>query len=145
MRRVVIGMGSQLNRDDDIGNLVAKRVGGIAAGKSLENVLPQGADEVVLIDAVLFGGEPGEVRETSVDSTQDFFHSTHSIPLSLIKELNPRARVRLIAIQPKSTEMGESLTPQLKRKLPEIVREVTALLSPRTSSPSTRARTPRST
>lgn len=118
-----------MKQDDNIGNIVAKRLGGVAGATAPENYMPHNADEVVLVDAVLFGGKPGDVKEFSPDEVQGFFHSTHNLPLSLFRELNPNARIRVIGIMPLSTDFGESLTPDLESKLDTITSRVKELLA----------------
>ncbi len=128
MKRTLIGIGNPLKRDDDIGNIIARRLGGVAGATAPESYMPRGADEIVLVDAILFDGEPGDVKEFSEDDVQGFFHSTHSLPLSLFRELNPKARIRVIGIMPMSTDFGESLSPALKPRLEEITSKVKGLL-----------------
>jgi hydrogenase maturation protease len=128
VKRVIIGLGNPLKQDDNIGNIVAKRLGGVAGATAPENYMPHDADEIVLMDAVLFDGEPGEVKEFSEEDVQGFFHSTHNLPLSLFKELNPHARIRVIGIMPSSTDFGETLTPKINSQLETIVSRVKELL-----------------
>ena len=92
----------------------------------------EGYDEVVIADAVDFGGQPGEIRVFSPDevrTVKTVGYSLHDLDilkvLDLAKQLGmlPKS-VRIAAIQPASLEMKEGLTPVVEAALPELARHI---------------------
>ncbi len=98
---LVVGLGNELRGDDGVGCLVARaaeelgqgapqgRLDGLDAGISIENaggaVRRSGARGVLLVDAVRVEGEPlGSWRMYPTEDLDSVWHTTHSVPLSLI-------------------------------------------------------------
>ncbi|MGQ9707334.1 MAG: hydrogenase 3 maturation endopeptidase HyCI [bacterium] len=85
-------------------------------------------ERVLIVDACLFGGEPGEFRlfdSTSFENLACPVFSTHAPPLNLIAQLlieSTEAQVYLLGIQPYQRGFGEKLSPVLTNALPRIVR-----------------------
>jgi len=128
---VILGIGSTLSSDDGIGSLLASRIKDKApftvydAGPSPENylgkIIKDKPNTVVMIDAVDFGGRPGEFRvlEGEEIKTVNLF-STHNASLSLaINYLQSNLQVDIIVlgIQPKSTAFGDKLSPEVEQTL----------------------------
>ena len=100
-RVLVVGLGNELRGDDGVGCLVARvaeelgqgalrgLLDGLDAGISIENaggaVRRSGARGVLLVDAVRVEGEPvGAWRMYPTEDLDSVWHTTHSVPLSLI-------------------------------------------------------------
>ena len=128
---VILGIGNTLRSDDGAGSLLASRIKGRVpylvydSGPGPENylgkVIKDKPDNVVIIDAVDFGGKPGEHRILEPDDfeTVNLF-STHNSSLSLaINYLKSNLKVDIIilAIQPKSVVFGDNLSPEIHRAL----------------------------
>ncbi len=118
-----MGIGNVLRSDDGAGPALAGRLSGrvvadvMDAGDSPERcaapVRRLGPDTIVVVDAVRFGGEPGEVSVFSPEDIVDLTTSTHDISLSSVLEMigaEAGARVIVVGIQPETTRFGENLS-----------------------------------
>lgn len=133
---VVMGIGNTLHNDDGIGSLLASRIKGKVpyivydAGPNPENylgkIIKDKPDNVVIIDAVDFGGRPGEFREMEGEDleTANLF-STHNASLSLtINYLknNLKLDIIILIIQPQDIGFGEKLSPAVQEALDTLER-----------------------
>lgn len=131
---LILGIGNTLRSDDGIGSILAERIKGKVpfavydCGSSPENYLgktiKEKPDNVVIIDAVDFGGEPGEFKEIDADevTTTNFF-STHNASISLtINYLKNNLKVDIIVliIQPKTIAFGDKLSPEVSDTLDKL-------------------------
>lgn len=138
----VVGVGNALKGDDGAGPaLVARLAGGgvgfpcVDASEVPENyggwVVKQGLDAVVFVDAVEFGGAPGDWKLIPIDDLMHSASSTHRLSLHfLIRYLKEewRGEALLVGIQPKSMKLGEGLSPEVARGI-EILSEALRGLS----------------
>ena len=129
-RIVVIGVGSELHGDDAVGIVVARRV--LELGPLPENVsLIEGhtggldllfeiedAERAILIDAVDFGGEPGQIEvfdaeDADIHLTQRVA-SLHHVSLADVLELGRttglQVRITIVGLQPADTALGLGLS-----------------------------------
>jgi len=125
-KRLLIGVGNPLGRDDGVGLYVARGLAGapgwevIPAGLSLENALGQVSrrrpDLLVLVDAAEMGLPPGSFRRLSWRATPLMLGSSHALPLGFLLDLIAGAahEVVLVGIQPQDLSLGEGLTPEVK-------------------------------
>ena len=147
MRRVsVIGIGNPLMGDDGAGvavlDLLAKKVprgvelldlgtGGMTLLHKLE-----GLDLAIIVDAVDYGGRPGEIRifePDDVDTTKAVGVSLHDADIlkiiRLAKEMGKcPERLFIAAIQPASVSLTMELSPAVKKKLPALANEILKIL-----------------
>lgn len=127
----IVGIGNTMRCDDGVGALLAQRLKGKVpylvydAGPNPENylgkIIKDAPDNVVLIDAVDFGGSPGEFREMEGQEvfTANLF-STHNASLSLTMNYlknNLKADIIMLMVQPKSIELGDTLSQELQQAL----------------------------
>jgi hydrogenase maturation protease len=142
----VIGLGNPLRRDDGIGIILLERVqkdkkifpkdiefiDGGTGGMNLLHLLAH-FDAVIIIDAVLFKGKPGEIR---------FFHrndvlnknalntiSTHEADFLQILHLSKNlselpSQLFIFGVQPKDLSYGSDLSPALKSVLPQLYKKL---------------------
>jgi hydrogenase 3 maturation protease len=121
-RILVLGIGNRMRGDDAIGSVVAERLvraGTIPAldcGEMPDNYVGKvwelGPDELIIVDACNFGGEPGEIRvfdEPALERITNAPLSTHQVPLPMLIGLirmksNVARRVRVVGIQPVQIE-----------------------------------------
>jgi len=126
----LVGIGHPLRGDDYVGSYVMK---GIikARGSTLsdcvyvfdaednvERVIARisrvNPKHVIFIDACEMGLRPAETKLLRVDETSYPFFTTHGIPLKVLAEqLLVGCKVWVLAIQPKDTEFGEVLSPEV--------------------------------
>jgi len=121
-RVAVLCIGNVARGDDGFGPAVAEALGGTMPGRLFnggsvpENDLPRIASlepqVVLMVDAVHFGGEAGELRVVSPGELRLDDFSTHSGSLSVAAEFLKGAcgaRVVLLAAQPEGTRLGDEL------------------------------------
>jgi hydrogenase 3 maturation protease len=140
--RVVIAcVGNEMRGDDGIGPFIARllappeRVKVVDCGETPENFLGviagSSPEKVVIIDAAHFGGEPGEIRMIDKDSIEGGGFSTHDAILTIFAsfiEEESGAKTYFLAIQPKQSEVGESLSPEIEkagRRIADTINELT--------------------
>jgi len=133
--KVVMSIGNPIKSDDNIGNIILDRLDikdiiKIKAGITPENFINQlkNFDEVIIIDALEFEGETGEVKIFKLDEIKDSLVSTHNIPISLLKKFLPNSKIKIIGIKPKNIEFGKELSEELKNKIEEIIEKVSSFL-----------------
>ncbi|MDD5449765.1 MAG: hydrogenase 3 maturation endopeptidase HyCI [Candidatus Omnitrophica bacterium] len=133
-RIVLVGMGNILRGDDAFGSLLAKRLEKtvpfkvLDAGTVPENffgaVIKESPDTVLIVDAVDFGGRPGEFRFLHGDEVKaSNLFATHNMSMGLLFSFireNTKANVYLLAVQPAEIHFGEGMGPDLNRGLEEL-------------------------
>ena len=144
----IIGIGNTFMGDDGIGCAVVeelkkkslpKNVSIIDIGTSVWNLLHASSklDVIIIVDAVDFGGAPGETCCFSPED-MDSLRCTHSLSthecnlldiIKISKELseNPKTIV-IFAIQPATIVPSTELSLVLKTKLPKIITEILEIL-----------------
>jgi hydrogenase 3 maturation protease len=142
-RRVaVMGIGSPIRGDDAAGLLVVEELQGCGLRDVLlvsAETVPEsftgkirgfGPTHVLMIDAADFRGAPGEARMIPKTVIGGSTISTHSMPLNVLIdfiEKTTRSRVALLGVQPKCTEFGAEVTPEIReasRKIASIICEL---------------------
>jgi len=128
---IILGIGNTLRSDDGVGSILASRIkdkvlftvwdAGESPENYLEKIIRENPDTVVLIDAVDFGGKPGEYRvlEPEDIKTANLF-STHNASISLTinyLQSNLKADIIILIIQPKSVAFGDKLSPEVAKSL----------------------------
>ena len=123
MRKVVIGIGNLLKRDDNIGNLVVDKLRKTIKDKNIlfirgetnpENFIGKiksfNPDVIYFIDAVEFDGEVGDVKVFSVEDVLNQSLSSHGISVRVFKDFFPDAEINVIGIKPEDVGYGEGLS-----------------------------------
>lgn len=136
-RAVLLGIGNRWRGDDGAGPAVIDRVRGrvasrcIDAGEAPERHLREataGAPKaIILIDAVDFGGAPGDIAVFGLEDLPRRLGTTHDVPLKTLMQYlraTGGAEVALVGIQPGSTAFGERLSSAIR----EAVEAVAGLL-----------------
>lgn len=128
---IIIGMGNILRADDGIGVILARRLKErlpytvwntiTALENYLEKIIKEKPDTLIIIDAVDFGGRPGEIKLLNSFSLKTVnLCSTHNISLSLAinyLQNNLKVDIIILAIQPKKISFSKKLSPELKKTL----------------------------
>jgi hydrogenase maturation protease len=123
----VVGVGNVLRGDDGAGSSLVAILAGRGAAFPLvdacevpENyggwVEKQGLEAVVFVDAVDFGGAPGEWRIIPFEDLMLSASATHRLSLHfLIRYLTERWKGEpiLVGVQPKKLKLGEGLSPEV--------------------------------
>lgn len=132
MRFLFLGVGNSDRGDDAIGSIVVSNLeteNKIDCGPVPENFTGRirrlRPEVIIIIDAVDFGGEPGDTILTEAENARGVALSTHSMPLSLFCKMLPESRIYLLGIQPKSfvglsdeiSNCGKAMTTEINRIL----------------------------
>ncbi len=143
-RTIVLGSGNELMCDEGVGvhavRALQERID--PAGASIELIeggtspdiahLIQGADRLVIIDAVKGGCEPGTIYRLPPDaimSGSDIATSVHQIGivdnLNMMKLLGDMpGQTIIIGIEPARVEIGLDLSETLQQKMPKLIETV---------------------
>lgn len=146
----VVGVGNVLRGDDGVGPLVAKllaerkcewsdkgvRFEVFDAGTSPELEtwrIREVAPEVVLfVDAVDFGGAPGDVALLKADNMRAEGFDTHKAPLKLTMQYLEQeigCACRVLAIQPKDVRMGSKMCPEVSESAESIATLIASIIN----------------
>jgi len=136
---LVMGIGNLLKGDDGVGphfiqkikdqrSKLKTKVELLDAGTAPENFTGKikqfKPDTLLIVDAVDFGGQPGEVKIFGMKDFGAQSFSTHNISLSTfvkyLKENLPKLKVLVMGIQPKQVGYGEGLSEEVERKVEEL-------------------------
>ena len=122
-RVCVVGVGNRHRCDDAAGPQVIDQRqpevpgtwidAGVAPENHLEIIVRAQPDTVLLVDAVDFGGSPGDCSILDASAVETMAISTHAGSLRLLgKYLSIRSGVQpwVLAIQPQRIELGEELS-----------------------------------
>jgi hydrogenase 3 maturation protease len=130
---VLVGVGSKIRGDDAVGVMVVSRlkgklpagVGLIDCGTVPENFTGQikrlRPTHVIFFDAVEMGKEPGFYdfidEETLIAQSLSTHKQSLRILLKVLKEGIPGVKIRLVGIQPRTTDFGTGLNRPVSRGL----------------------------
>jgi hydrogenase 3 maturation protease len=127
-RVAILGIGNDLRTDDGLGPFIVNSLSIEDPDIMIENVgsVPEGfarplaefgAECVILIDVAAMRKTPGHIELVTKERIGGINISTHSMPLSLLMmylEQETRGKTILLAVQPKSIEFGEGLSPEIQ-------------------------------
>ena len=144
-KTVVLGLGNPYLRDDAVGIAVTKELRSCGLGEGIIVRAHQtfdlwllsefsGASRLIIVDAVRSGSVPGTVSEYEVAPRQDPLSSLpelHSLELHDLIDFASRTGllscpVTIIGVEPKDCGVGEGLSPEVERAIPEVVALVAA-------------------
>lgn len=141
-RTCIVGIGSRLRGDDAIGpRVIDGRPAGVRgawidAGSAPENflepIVQTDPDTVLFVDAVDFGGQPGEYRLLEPAVLDGVVLSTHAGSLRMLSdylEARTGARVAVLAIQPERLDPGSGLSPRVAESVDRVIGLLSAALS----------------
>ncbi len=128
-----MGIGNPLRSDDGVGSLLIQELGQYDLPKNVKlfncEIVPENftrlikkfkPTHVILVDSAQLNEKPGTVKLVSPTKIGGIAFSTHTLPLTFLirylKEVS-RAKIVLLAIQPKNIDFGSELTPELKDTL----------------------------
>lgn len=133
---VILGIGNPIRGDDAFGSFLARRIenkiclrvydGGSSPENLLGKIIEDDPRTVLIIDALAFGGVPGEINlfnPEEIKTSALFF--THNPSPRLIFDFlqeNTKAKIYLLAIQPRTINLGDKMTPPIEERLRELTR-----------------------
>jgi len=142
---VIAGIGNEIRKDDFVGVKIVRELAKKLKSKNVfliecetvpESYVGQIAkfnpSHVLLIDAGMLGLEPGQAKLVDVKQLAIYpAISTHALPLRIFCELveeMTKAKIALLAIQPKNVDFGEGLSPELEKTANQITRILLRIL-----------------
>lgn len=130
---VLLGVGNPMMGDDAVGSRVAEELKGkvnipVFVGEDvpenyLYDIIAKEPSYLLVIDAVDFGGEAGEVRLINVKELTPRFLSSHGISLNIMASIleEKGCKVILLGIQPKNLSFGADISEEVKRSGEEVL------------------------
>jgi hydrogenase 3 maturation protease len=136
---VVLGIGNTLKLDDGAGVEVVRKSklqktnykqgiefldGGSAPENFTGEIKRLKPDTLVIVDAIDFPGQPGEVRIIAEEKISDSGFTTHNMSMrtyiDFLRQDLPELSVVVVGIQPKKVAFGEGLSPEVQKGVDEI-------------------------
>lgn len=146
-RIAVIGIGNTFRSDDAAGTLAARALTDSQLQSNLETVLVVDAghapencagdlrrfhpNTILMIDAAEMGQPPGAIAWIEMDELEGMSASTHSLPLSMLAKylaLELNCSVGVLGIQPKSNDVGETVSAEVTEAVNRVVEQLIASL-----------------
>jgi hydrogenase 3 maturation protease len=141
---VVAGIGNEIRCDDFVGVKIIQALQGKVSAKvhliECETVPESFMDEIIalqpthvlLIDAAVMGLKPGDVRLFDAQKVTNYPPiSTHMLPLRVfcdyVTQLS-KGKLALLLIEPKCTDFGEGLTPEVSAAAQTVVENLLKFL-----------------
>ena len=135
---IVLGVGNELKSDDGVGPFIIKKL--IAENIEKDNLLFINAEtvpenftgkirkekptHVIIVDACLMGGKPGDIKIVDKDDFVNIGLSTHSMSLSyFVKYLDKDSdfKIIFIGIEPETMDWGETPTESVEKTAFEFI------------------------
>jgi hydrogenase 3 maturation protease len=142
-RALIVGIGNPLKGDDGAGPLVCQQLAGgvcadlIDAGTVPENyiqpIIEKAPQNLLIVDAVDFGGAPGAIGVFKPDQLSCVAVSTHALSPHLFIDIIRReidADVYLIGIQPSQVGLGQSVCPAVSGAVERVACVLAAIFPP---------------
>lgn len=131
----VMGIGNRHLHDDGVGSYVAEALeaypdfdvidAGFTPENCLESLAGKHPDTILMVDAIDFGGEPGELNLMYPDKVAYSGEHNQAGSLRMLAEYiqaMTKARVALLAIQPADLSEGDSMTPLVSETLDDLAK-----------------------
>jgi len=130
-RSIILCLGNELRGDDSFGVKLAERISGklkdirvIKAGTVPENyvgsILKESVEKVLIVDVAEIGTKPGEFKIVNPDKIRNLNISTHDSSVKMAIDYlfyNGIKEIKCLLIQACSSNIGEEMTPRLKKTL----------------------------
>ncbi|MHC4623861.1 MAG: hydrogenase 3 maturation endopeptidase HyCI [Planctomycetota bacterium] len=145
-RAVIMGVGNTLKGDDGAGPLLCEKLKEhrvsaevIDAGTVPENyiqpVVSKAPDNLLIVDAIDFGGSPGEIEIFRPEQLKPTVFSTHRLSPRLFVDMvknETDVEVYFVGIQPGGIKLGESLGSQMCRAVERLTNVILEIFPPDT-------------
>ena len=130
---VIVTLGNELRGDDGAGILFGNLIGDktsfivVNGGDAPENftgfIIKKCPDTILIIDAMDFGGNPGDIKVISGDNLEKGGVSTHGSLKLFVDYLEKMtgAKILVFGFQPKSIGIGEEISPEVSESVMKAV------------------------
>ncbi len=141
----ILGIGNELRGDDGFGSIVARRlrealahqdvvnrifVGGVAPENFWGKISRLQPEKLLVIDAVVFDGAPGEVRFLRPEELAAPFQLTHGPSnFAVMQMVLPGTEIVVLSAMPKRTAIGDKLSPEVERAIDLVCEEIEEVLT----------------
>ncbi len=143
-KTLIVGIGSTLRGDDGAGPLVCERLrqtgvsaelidAGTVPENYIQTIIKKAPLNIVIIDAIEFGGSPGAVgifKDEQLDAT---VLSTHALSPRLFVEVIKRSievDIYFVGIQPGQTKLGEPMSAKVRQALEDVTDTLIKIFPP---------------
>ncbi|MBG9450710.1 hydrogenase maturation protease [Cytobacillus firmus] len=135
-KTIILGIGNRLMKDDGVGIYIAEELMNTDENLDCEYIIGEsdidyslskleGAEFVIILDAILSGGNPGDIEVYSLDKTDSHRFlglSPHNMHLfQALYEQRDKLKGCLIGVEPFDISFQIGLSRELEKKWPEIV------------------------
>ena len=137
---MLLGVGNEERGDDGVGSLLVRRLEFTGNWKCIDcGEVPEsytgvvkefGPDCLVFVDAVNFGGAPGQVALIDLQNVKEERFDTHRPSLRVVMkylQAETNADVFLLGIQPKSTLYGQGMSAEVAAALEVLTKSLSHL------------------
>jgi len=140
MRKVVVGVGNILWKDDGVGCHVARVLErmsvpdvAVVDGGTCPDALDLfgGVEKLVIVDAVKAGGLPGQIYRFRLDdlslgpkSLLSFHDMSLADSLMVMRSRGEVVEAVVVGVEPKEIAWGLDLSPDIQEKIPQIIQVV---------------------
>jgi hydrogenase maturation protease HycI len=131
---VIVGIGNILKGDDAVGPLVCEQLNkkGISADiidagtvpeNYIQSIIKKAPRNLLLIDAIDFGAEPGKIKIFQTEQLNSLAISTHTLSprffIDMIRQ-SVELDVYCIGIQPAQTQLGKPVSEQVNQAVQKL-------------------------
>lgn len=126
---VIVVLGNELRSDDSAGILFGNIINEhtsltvINGGDAPENItgliVKKNPDMILIVDAMDFGGKPGDVKLVSSERLEKDAVSTHGSLKLFVEYLEKMtgAQIQILGFQPKNLELGEKISAEVSESV----------------------------
>ncbi len=137
-RLLFIGVGNVLKSDDGVGVIISRhiverpQVSTLTVEVSIENYIGKinsmDPGEIVIIDCMELGSEPGTFRLLILDKLEDITFNTHNISLARLGDFF-NYPTYVLGIQPQNIAFGDELSPPVLEAANKITDQINQIIN----------------
>lgn len=141
----ILGIGNTLRSDDGLGTIIAEKlrehfknsrlentifIGGVAPENILGKIAKMNIEKLLILDAVMFDGAPGEIKIFSVDELAAPMMLTHGPSnFAMMKMILPKTELSILAVQPKINKFGNNISEAVKNSIADVFDSLIEIIS----------------
>ena len=137
-RLLFIGVGNVLKSDDGVGVIISRNiverpgVSILTVEVSIENYIGKinsmEPEEIVIIDCMELGSEPGTFRLLTLDKVEDITFNTHNISLARLGDFF-NYPTYVLGIQPQNVAFGDELSSPVLEAANKIIHQINQIIN----------------